>query len=677
MLFENSADKNQFTENYGGRTMNKRMIGITVFLCVFLLALSAVVALANDQSALVVDQAKIFGEKLSQVEQAAKELQRNGADVHVWTIDTFSGESSTLDGYFEKLLKKSPAWQSPSGGRKNNLIVLMISTKERKVGIYYGGEWNQPLKQNWLRIQTDLMNPKFRRGDFADGFVAGLNEISSVIHNYLHPTSGKSQVVVVPSQPSQPTDFSGLWTAIKWAILLGFLCFAVFWLFRLWTTRHEELERKSRAQQKAKIEKTGVSKKIASIRASLAEIEPMYSALCGTLHENEVEKLKKKASDLGADCVALSEAFTATNSSVGDPDDPTFSEAQYQAIEEKYQELTGQADKAIGKVKSFQKEVSYLRDLMTTAPKEMEQLKQGIAEAAKLLDTVAAKGINVDAQRSMINEAMKLLENLNNLIAERRYGEIPAVAETVRAKYQEAEEGALALVDRQERTEKAKAGIQEDVSGAEAKIQEAKEVLKKDDSLVPEEARQILNEAGQKLAFAKKELKQTAPDYLKASEACQEAQNLAERAMVLERKRQAEVIIADLRQQMRDNPRNISPEARRQMEQIEADYRRAESGGLSNTDLLLLYMMLNQHSHDTIVINQGHIDSGARFPDYSYRESEESREHSGGSRSHNEESGGGSSGWGGGDDGGGGGSSDWGGGDSGDGDSGGGGSSDY
>ena len=314
--------------------------------------------------------------------------------------------------------------------------------------------------------------------------------------------------------------------------------------------------------------------------------------------------------------------------------------------------------------------------MVTKAPQEEQRLKKGLAEAVSLVDNVEAKSFNVTAQRALLHEAATLLEKMRGMIAERRYGEIPATAKAIQTKYQEAEEGALELVDRQEKMEKAKAGIQEDVSMAEAKIKEAEEVLKKDDPLVSEEARRALSEAGQKLASAKKELKQAEPDYLKASEDCHEAQASAERAMVMGRKRQADAILADLREQMRENPRNVSPEARRQMEEIEASYRRADSGGLSNTDLLLLYMMINQQSHSTMVINQQNIESGTHFADHGYGSrggyspSGESSER--GSSRDDDGPSGGSTGWGGSEDSGGGGSSDSGGGDSGGGDSGGG-----
>ncbi len=47
--------------------------------------------------------------------------------------------------------------------------MLIISLQERQTGLYYGAYWEDAIGNNWLRIQTDVMNPLFRSGDYAGG----------------------------------------------------------------------------------------------------------------------------------------------------------------------------------------------------------------------------------------------------------------------------------------------------------------------------------------------------------------------------------------------------------------------------------------------------------------------------------------------------------------------------
>jgi uncharacterized membrane protein YgcG len=129
---------------------------------------------------LVLDDAKIFGNRIGEVEAAANKLVSQGGDVRVRTILTY-GAAGNLDQYEAQLEQQSPSWLGQDDDLKNNLIVLIISLQEEQMGLYYGAYWDDVLNDEWLRIQTDIMNPFFSNGDYAGGAIKGLEEIQRLI----------------------------------------------------------------------------------------------------------------------------------------------------------------------------------------------------------------------------------------------------------------------------------------------------------------------------------------------------------------------------------------------------------------------------------------------------------------------------------------------------------------
>src|ERR1043166_6211834 len=82
---------------------------------------------------------------------AAEALGNDGAMVRVRTFHDYQG-AGNLDQLIARIQQDCPSWQAPSGGRKNNLIVLAVSLVEHQMGLYYGGQYNA-LGTHWLRIQ--------------------------------------------------------------------------------------------------------------------------------------------------------------------------------------------------------------------------------------------------------------------------------------------------------------------------------------------------------------------------------------------------------------------------------------------------------------------------------------------------------------------------------------------
>ena len=237
------------------------MAGVFLLVCFIFSGFVTSQALAVNQYALVVDQAGIFGDELSRVERAARELKSKGADVHIWTIKSFSdsGEAN-LDAYFtNRLLKNNPAWQSPKGKKKGNLVVMIYALKERSIGIYYGHDWKSSIEPNRIRILTDLVAPKTSRHKYADGFVAGLEETARVIQEYFHPTASRT---IVHASQTKPTDFSGLWSVLKWVLVLGALGFGLVFGLGIYRRKRLSWEKAISERNKAVLNHSEIQERI-------------------------------------------------------------------------------------------------------------------------------------------------------------------------------------------------------------------------------------------------------------------------------------------------------------------------------------------------------------------------------------------------------------------------------
>jgi hypothetical protein len=107
---------------------------VTVVLLTLVTRVAVPGALAqNHCDQLLLDEANVFGGQLASVEAEAQRLVNLGADVRVRTIQTY-GAAGTLDNYQEAIERECASWRAPDGGRKNNLIVLMVAVQERRTG---------------------------------------------------------------------------------------------------------------------------------------------------------------------------------------------------------------------------------------------------------------------------------------------------------------------------------------------------------------------------------------------------------------------------------------------------------------------------------------------------------------------------------------------------------------
>lgn len=201
--------------------------------CLAVLLLWAVSAFAECDK-VVADDAGVMGAGVAGVEQSAQQLINLGVDVRIRTV--LGG--ALMDQREHQYEISCSSWQSPSGGRKSTLLVLMVAPNEHKMGVYYGSAWHKALDDHWNRIKQESMAPRFHDYDWAGGFIAADNQFAARIKasqsEALTPTTHTT------INQEQATDFSGLWTFMKWLLGLSFLFLLGYAAYKMMTKSNQQ-----------------------------------------------------------------------------------------------------------------------------------------------------------------------------------------------------------------------------------------------------------------------------------------------------------------------------------------------------------------------------------------------------------------------------------------------------
>lgn len=211
----------------------------------FLVLLCALQAVAQNCDQLVSDDANALNGRSAEVQAAAQELVQRGADVRIRTLS-----SSNLDLAENGFEHACSSWQGADGKRKSTLIALLVAPREHKMGIFYGSAWHRALDNHWNRIKQEYMGPRFHDGDFAGGFIAAAHQFAARIaaseEETLHPAAPAQNTTI-----NQPTDYSGLWTSLKWLLGLAFFGGLILFAYIVSKRRREQRQETEEAQQAA------------------------------------------------------------------------------------------------------------------------------------------------------------------------------------------------------------------------------------------------------------------------------------------------------------------------------------------------------------------------------------------------------------------------------------------
>lgn len=374
---------------------------------------------------IVVDEAGVFGSKIDQVTTEAQKLVNLGADPRIRTIKTF-GSAGNLDNYVGQIQKNCKSWQATDGGRKNNLVVLIIAVNDRKTGLYYGSQWERVLGPNWTRIQTDKMNPRFRDGDFAGGFIAGLQEVQRLVDLEVHPpTPAPAQppvVVVQPTQPpAPPLDLSGLWEVLKWIVALLVLAVAGYFAYRFVTAYLTEVAKRRAAQQKARLAKQATASRITEWSEEFQSVELQINTISAQVAKAEAEPLQNALTEAQRLYDKATMTYADLQSSAGDPNRPNLTEDEYQNIEEAYNNTLATLQEAETLLNGANRQAEALGKLVNDTPKMLAMAKATVERSRSRISTVAQTGFKTTQAEATLNQAQTALTQAETSLKEKRF----------------------------------------------------------------------------------------------------------------------------------------------------------------------------------------------------------------------------------------------------------------
>ncbi|MDD2471982.1 MAG: TPM domain-containing protein [Dehalococcoidales bacterium] len=412
--------------------MKKILIALCVPVLVFWGSINiSVFALASDQIA-VIDEAGIFGDRLDEVEQAVDELLAIGADVRVRTVANY-GDAGNLDRYEQQLEENSPSWTDPYGVRKNNLIVVLISLEERETGIYYGSYWEDALGDNWLYIQSDIMNSYFREGEYATGTVKGLEEIQRLIEQ-------DGQVQPPASKSSAPWWIALVMVVTVTVAVLGFL----------W---HRNRKRVKSARQKALLAKQGAAAGINELNDTLQMLEIKVNVTGQRASSDKAESLNRELAKARLVAVQSSERYSQLAHSAGNPENPKMGEVELKNIESEYTKILAKLNEARQMVTNIDGQAEAILRMADSFPQKAAQTSRAIEEALIRIEQLKKDGYKTRYPAELLSGGSLILEQARSEASGRRFDQALKLVEQADEQIQKSIQATENLPQKKEQAE--------------------------------------------------------------------------------------------------------------------------------------------------------------------------------------------------------------------------------
>lgn len=381
--------------------------------CAYVLALAGAlvlpfVAFAQSQDQLlVVDGAGIFDDRIVEVQTAAEWLQTTGADVRVRTIASYNGFGN-LDLYEQDLERRSPSWLGPDGNRKNNLIVIIICLQGGgQTGLYYGEYWEDVLDKNWNSLQSDVMNPLFREGDYAGGAVAGLDEIGRLIDE-----GGSSEVVTQ----------GGMSTLA--AVLLALLALAGIVVGLVLVTSHRRSKaRRAGLRQKALLAKQGAAAGINELIEAAQMLDIKVDVTANRVAPEDAAPLRSGLAEARRLIDISSQRYSELSHSAADPENPKLGEAELAAIEPEFRGILENLRQARESVRAVDGQVSALQQMVDGFPARVAEVDAAMEKAVITHDELGRAGYNTAYAVDLLARGRITLTMAHDLAAKKRFRE--------------------------------------------------------------------------------------------------------------------------------------------------------------------------------------------------------------------------------------------------------------
>lgn len=358
----------------------------------------------------VIDGASVFGDQLAQVEAAAAELSQRDAQVRVRTVASYAPASS-LDDYARQLEQSCATWRTADGKRQPNLVVLLLARTERRTGVYYGAQWKGALDSRWTGIQNEAINPRFKSGDFAGGFVAGLQALGEAQQaTATRPAGSTSAVAPANAGP-------GLGYCLgSFGLVVG-LIGGGFGLRR----RRKAQQQLAAARQRAGEAKRAVVAPIVAMPQELADLKLRLELLGTQIAPEDAVPLTETL----AMVQQVHEQALLSFDRIGefDPEQTKarLSVAEYEALAQQYQQLQPLAEQMTSIANQLQEQIQRIERAIEQMPQMISQGHAALEHAGKEIAAIGATGFKVDAQQAQLEQGSTALAAAQQAVSNKRF----------------------------------------------------------------------------------------------------------------------------------------------------------------------------------------------------------------------------------------------------------------
>lgn len=359
----------------------------------------------------VIDTASVFGDRLAQVQAATAELSQSGAQIRVRTVASYAPASS-LDDYAQQLEQSCSSWRTDDGKRQPNLVVLLLARDDRRTGVYYGAQWNAALDERWTSIQTEAINPRFKSGDFAGGFVAGLQALGEA----QAATSG--QPAADGTTTADPGSIgAGLGSCMASLAVVGMLISGGFGLRR----RRKAQQQLAAARQRADEAKRAVVTPIVAMPQQLADFKLRIELLGKQIAAADAAPLTATL----ATVQQLHEQTLLTFDRIGefDPEQTKarLSITEYDALAQQYQQMLPQTEQMTSSASQLQDQIQRIEQTIEQMPQILRQGQTALEQARMEVAAIGATGFKVNVQQALLDQASAALAEARQAVTDKRF----------------------------------------------------------------------------------------------------------------------------------------------------------------------------------------------------------------------------------------------------------------
>lgn len=365
---------------------------------------------------IVVDTAEVLRD-IPAIEAAAAELAREtGAEVRVRITSDYAPQAN-LDRHVEAVADTvCESWTSVDGSRRPNLVIFWV-TMDREVGLYYGNQWERPLRAAWPTM-LEHMKPHLRASDFDQAFVTAIDEARDVIAGATAPLVTRQPapapiVVSSPAVPAQPIDLVPLFKVLGMlvAAAVAGIGFKIY-LGHQATARREE-EQLRVAQQSAMHNQNLSTEGFETLNRLDAEVVAARETVATLAAAKTLAAWDVAYHEMSQEGLGIRDRFKAAP----DARQSGLTKGEYAQAGGIHKELASELQVAIKKFEAVLKSMVEVKALAGSIPNRFEAQKAQVPSVWQSIATIKANGYVTSAAEAFFVDAENILQQAHIAIA--------------------------------------------------------------------------------------------------------------------------------------------------------------------------------------------------------------------------------------------------------------------